>query len=251
VQAICSFIRLTGLSDTAAGAMAGVKRSTLARWKQEDEEVEMELEQARFQFQAPRLARIDETRMKDGQLDWRAQAWLVKFANPQVHGRPSSRRRLQDVELAQERPLTPEEQAAKDEAEKQAFLTRALEGWEKFEQDGANGVITPEMLALLQQRRAIALRQVPAEEESAAAEAEAPAPGARPGDAPAGRADGAAPVPPNSAKVQASYAFPGPKNVAIRPEIHWPHGHQPRIPRPGEADGAPANSPRTAVAMAG
>ncbi|HEV7402050.1 MAG TPA: hypothetical protein VGO11_03955, partial [Chthoniobacteraceae bacterium] len=58
LQAMCSFIRLTGLSDTAAAAMAGVKRSTLARWKQEDDEVELSLDQARFQYQAPRLAKI-------------------------------------------------------------------------------------------------------------------------------------------------------------------------------------------------
>jgi hypothetical protein len=89
--------------------MAGVKRSALSRWKQEDDEVELALDQARAQYQAPRLAKIGETRMKDGQLDWRAQAWLVKFANPQEHGAPSRRRRLQDVELEAEpaRPLTP------------------------------------------------------------------------------------------------------------------------------------------------
>jgi hypothetical protein len=105
VRLVCSFIRLTGLSDTAAGAMAGVTRSTLARWKKEDEEVELMLDQARFQYQAPRLAKIDETRMKDGQSDWRAQAWLVKFANPEVYGAPSRRRMLRDVEMEP----TPEE----------------------------------------------------------------------------------------------------------------------------------------------
>src|SRR4051812_17878679 len=99
LQAMCSFIRLTGLSDTAAAAMAGVKRSTLARWRQEDDEVELALDQARFQYQAPRLEKIGETRLKDGQLDWRAQAWLVKFANPEVHGAPSRRRKLREVEL--------------------------------------------------------------------------------------------------------------------------------------------------------
>ena len=102
MPAICSFIRLTGLSDTAAAAMAGVKRSTLARWKQEDDEVELMLDQARAQYQAPRLAKIGETRLKDGQLDWRAQAWLVKFANPEEYGPPSRRRKLRDVELEPE-----------------------------------------------------------------------------------------------------------------------------------------------------
>jgi len=111
---VCRFIRLTGLSDTAAAAMAGVTRSTLSRWKQEDDEVELMLDQARFQYQAPRLAKIDEKRMKDGEPDWRAQAWLVKFANPEVYGAPSRRRKLREVELEPEAALTPEERHAKE-----------------------------------------------------------------------------------------------------------------------------------------
>src|SRR4051794_28057071 len=130
VFAVCSFIRLTGLSDTAAAAMAGVKRSTLARWKKEGEEGELLLDQARAQYQAPRLAKIDETRMKDGQRDWRAQAWLVKFANPEVYGAPSRRRKLRDVELEAE--LTPEEQRAKEEAEGHAAMEQALKDWDTF-----------------------------------------------------------------------------------------------------------------------
>jgi hypothetical protein len=159
VHAVCSFIRLTGLSDTAAAAMAGVKRSTLARWKQEDEEVELLLDQARFQYQAPRLEKIGETRLKDGQLDWRAQAWLVKFANPEVYGAPSRRRKLREVELTpEEEPLTPEEQAGKEEHEAMEQLVEAQKDWDAYFKSGRQ--ITPAMLALIQQRRAIALREM-------------------------------------------------------------------------------------------
>jgi hypothetical protein len=186
LDAICAFIRLTGLSDTAAAAMAGVKRSTLARWKQEDEEVEMLLDQARFQYQAPRLAKIGETRMKDGQLDWRAQAWLVKHANPKEEGAPSRRRKLSEVELTPEEPLTPEEQEAKDEHEAMERLVEAQKDWGAYFKSGRQ--ITPPMLALIQRRRAIALREMNAEKPAAA-------------------------TPEGSAAVEAA------KSVTIRPEI--------------------------------
>jgi hypothetical protein len=198
LHAICTFIRLTGLSDTAAAAMAGVKRSTLARWKQEDEEVEMMLDQARFQYQAPRLAKIGETRLKDGQLDWRAQAWLVKFANPKENGPPSRRRKLSDVELTEE-PLTPEEQAGKEEHEAMEQLVEAQKDWDAFYKSG--GVITPAMLALIQRRRAIALREMNAEK-PAAATPNAPAENQSAGTH--GAVSGEAPAP---------------KSVTIRPEI--------------------------------
>src|SRR4051794_19235715 len=75
LTAICAVICASGLSDTAAGALAGVKRSTLSRWKHQDEEIELQLDLARALFEAPRLQIINETRRKDGTLDWRAQAW--------------------------------------------------------------------------------------------------------------------------------------------------------------------------------
>src|SRR5436190_13912156 len=42
LHAVCQFIQIRGVSDTHAAALAGVKRSTLSRWKK-DEDVEMEL----------------------------------------------------------------------------------------------------------------------------------------------------------------------------------------------------------------
>ncbi len=225
LQAVCSFIRLTGLSDTAAAAMAGVKRSTFARWKQDDEEVELLLEQARFQYQAPRLAQIGETRMKDGQPDWRALAWLVKFANPEVYGAPSRRRKLSEVELTPEPKLTPQEQADKEEEEAMDQLVLAQKDWPAFYKAG--GAITPAMLALIQRRRGIALREMNAEK-PAAATPEAPAEN-------------------ESAGTQgpASAEPPAAKNVTIRPEIRSLY----REPR--EWAGAPATETRRMEAVTG
>jgi hypothetical protein len=139
LHAICAFIRTTGLSDTAAAALVQVTRSTLSRWKQEDEEVQQELDVARAQFQMPRLEKIGETRMKDGQYDWRAQAWLVKFANPEVHGAPSRRRKLQDVEVEAEGPRTPEEWQAYAMTHGREIFMAGVEGWRKFEAVGRGG----------------------------------------------------------------------------------------------------------------
>jgi hypothetical protein len=260
VHAICTFIRLTGLSDTAAAAMAGVTRSTLARWKKEDEEVELMLEQARYQYQAPRLAKIDETRMKDGQHDWRAQAWLVKFANPELYGAPSRRRKLRDVDVEPEAPrgpepvegLTPEEKRAKEEAEGMAELEQAFKDWELFNQSSkaffeSGKVITPAMLALLQQRRAIALREMKEEEERAAAqgsaEADADVQNARTEDEPAQEDAAASPEPGAGAA----------KSVTIRPEIHGLYRDDHDWARPAAAGAPPpaTGAMRRTPAMAG
>jgi hypothetical protein len=251
--------------------MAGVTRSTLARWKKEDEEVELLLDQARTQYQAPRLARIDETRMKDGQRDWRAQAWLVKFANPEVYGAPSRRRKLRDVELEPE--LTLEEQRAKEEAEGHAAMQQALKDWEEFHQSSkaffASGKkITPEMLAWLQQRRAIWLRDEAGHEpDEAGASAEADAPPesgggmmpamlaelrerrriARLEDEPAA-AQGSAPseagAPPDSGAGPA-------KSVTFRPDIRALYREPGEGARPAAARAPTPSGLRTTAAMAG
>jgi hypothetical protein len=227
--------------------MAGVTRSTLARGKKEDEEVELMLDQARFQYQAPRLAKIDETRMKDGQSDWRAQAWLVKFANPEVYGAPSRRRKLRDVELE----LTPEEKRAQEEAESMAELEQASEDWkmlyksrEAFFESGKK--ITPAMLALLQQRRAIALRdnEYPDDaEESAPEEADAPVKNARTEERPAGT---------DAAAARESGAG-APKSVTFRPEIHGlyrDHGAWPTRAAAGAPPPAMSATQRTVATAA-
>jgi hypothetical protein len=176
------------------------------------------LDQARFQYQAPRLEKIGETRLKDGQLDWRAQAWLVKFANPEVYGAPSRRRKLRDVELTpEEEPLTPEEQAGKEEHEAMEQMVEAQKDWDAYFKSGRQ--ITPAMLALIQRRRAIALREMNAEK-PAAATADAPAENQSAGT------QGAASAEPRAAK-----------SVTIRPEIRS------RYREPGGWVGATAGAP--------
>jgi hypothetical protein len=133
---------------------------------------------ARAQFQMPRLEKIGETRMKDGQYDWRAQAWLVKFANPEVHGAPSRRRKLQDVEVEAEGPRTPEEWQAYAMTHGREIFMAGVEGWRKFEAEGRGGVITPEMLFALQERRRISLKRMAGEEDPEEAQGSA---GATPG----------------------------------------------------------------------
>ena len=123
LRAICAFIEHRGLSHLAASGMAGVSRSTLSRWKLGSEEIALPMETARIRYLLPRLQRIAETRLRDGRLDWRAQAWLAKLANPEPHGSPSRRRRVHEMEVPEETARAAAEQAAL------ADLDLGLSGW--------------------------------------------------------------------------------------------------------------------------
>jgi hypothetical protein len=101
LHAVCAVIREEGVSDGAAGARAGVAHTTLSRWKTQYEEAELELAKARALYELPRLQKIAQVRRKNGTLDWRAQAWLVKFAAPEEYGRPSRRRRLRGMVISE------------------------------------------------------------------------------------------------------------------------------------------------------
>src|SRR3954466_2612383 len=70
---ICAAIRVDGMSDTNAGDLAGVSRASISRWKQDDEDFQIALRQARAQFEQARLKMIRETCKRDGTPDWRAQ----------------------------------------------------------------------------------------------------------------------------------------------------------------------------------
>ena len=130
LRAICAFIEHDGMSDLAAGGLAGVTRSTLSRWKFGSEEVQIQMEAARARYLMPRLDRIAQTRLRDGQLDWRAQAWLVKFSDPEQYGRPSCRRRLRNVEVPEEIAMPAAEKAAL------ADLDLGLAGWREYQPGG-------------------------------------------------------------------------------------------------------------------
>src|ERR1700712_5267055 len=90
--AICALIEHEGISDSAAGALAGVTASTLARWKVEHEGFALELEAARALFELAQVRAIREARKRDGTPDWRAAAWLLKHSSPEGYG-PASRMR--------------------------------------------------------------------------------------------------------------------------------------------------------------
>ena len=79
---ICNVIRLDGLADHHAGALAGVRRVTLERWKAEDEGFALALERARAEFEWKLLRTIKDARKGDGSPDWRAQVWVLKNTPP-------------------------------------------------------------------------------------------------------------------------------------------------------------------------
>ncbi|HEV7404842.1 MAG TPA: hypothetical protein VGO11_18010 [Chthoniobacteraceae bacterium] len=101
---ICAIIIKDGISDSAAGALAGVTASTLSRWKLEHEEFALELEAARARFELEQVRAIRNARKRDGTVDWRAVAWLLKYSSPEGYGPASRRRKVreQDGRKAQE-----------------------------------------------------------------------------------------------------------------------------------------------------
>jgi hypothetical protein len=135
VLKICAAIRQRGHSDTHAAALAGVSSSAVSRWRQEDEEFALLLDTARADYLDVRLQVINETRKRDGSLDWRAQAWLMQVAAPETYGTPSRR-----FSLAR----------AKEEKERAEAKAKADEG----------KVCTPEILASLQQWRAYSIAKM-------------------------------------------------------------------------------------------
>lgn len=104
VEMICAAIREHGFTDTHAAARAGVSSSAISRWRQEDEGFAALLDAARADYLQVRLREIRETRKRDGSRDWRAQAWLLQAAAPEVYGMPSRRRSVKREQGRMERP---------------------------------------------------------------------------------------------------------------------------------------------------
>ncbi|HEV7404756.1 MAG TPA: hypothetical protein VGO11_17575 [Chthoniobacteraceae bacterium] len=101
--AICEVIEQEGISDSAAGALAGVPASTLARWKVEHEGFALELEAARARFELALVRAIRTARRRDGSPDWRAAAWLLKHSSAEGCG-PNSRMRKVKAPEPEQRP---------------------------------------------------------------------------------------------------------------------------------------------------
>ena len=89
--AICNFIRTEGLSDSAAGSLAGVSTTSISRWKQDDEDFALGLERARAEFERACLLGVREARKRDGTTDWRAYAWLLQNSSADGYGRRAKR----------------------------------------------------------------------------------------------------------------------------------------------------------------
>ena len=124
VESICEIIRADGVSDVRAGLLAGADAPSIHLWKRSQPRFTEHLQRARSAYQRARLAKIREIAEREGSSDWRAQVWLAE--NP---GTGTGLDEEDEEDLAATEPdVSP------------AF------------------VITPAQLALLQQRRAIALR---------------------------------------------------------------------------------------------
>lgn len=124
VKSICAIISLDGVSDVRAGLLAGADAPSIHLWKKSQPRFTERLQRARSEFQRLRLAAIRGKEVREGGADWRAQMWLAENA-----GTGTGIAEKDEEDLAETEPdVSP------------AF------------------VITPAQLALLQQRRAIALR---------------------------------------------------------------------------------------------
>ena len=73
----------SGVPVGQAAEMAGVNRSTLWRWRRDDEQLDKALLMARASFLARQVERID----KAAEDDWRAASWLLERSEPASWGR--------------------------------------------------------------------------------------------------------------------------------------------------------------------
>ena len=120
VTRICAIICLDGVSDVRAGLLAGADAPSIHLWKRSQPRFTEYLQRARSEYQRVHLAEI----RKLAEREWRAQVWMAE--NP---GTGTGIAEEDEEDLAAVEPDVP-----------------------------AAFVLTPQHLALLQQRRAIALR---------------------------------------------------------------------------------------------
>jgi hypothetical protein len=110
-ELICKVIRLDGLADHHAGALARVRRATLERWKAEDEGFALALELARAEFEWKLIQKINNARKSDGTPDWRAQVWVLKNYSAEGVVKPARAAKPANAD-AQKRAILPETPAA-------------------------------------------------------------------------------------------------------------------------------------------
>jgi hypothetical protein len=119
---ICDIVRHEGLADHYAGALLWVKRTTLERWKAENEHFALALEEARAEFTLALLRTIRQARKRDGTPDWRAQAWAMKHAGdfPKPTTAAESRQEKEITGAPQKRAILAETPAIPAPAERSA-----------------------------------------------------------------------------------------------------------------------------------
>jgi hypothetical protein len=117
---ICDVIRMDGLADHYAAALARVSRSTLAKWKEENESFSIALEEARAWYELGLLRAIKDARKADGTRDWRAQAWLLKHASADGFRKPARSAQTEAPAGAQKRAIRPETPAVPAATERRA-----------------------------------------------------------------------------------------------------------------------------------
>ncbi|HEV7403229.1 MAG TPA: hypothetical protein VGO11_09895 [Chthoniobacteraceae bacterium] len=110
-ELICKVIRLDGLADHHAGALARVRRATLERWKAEDEGFALALELARAEFEWKLVQKIKNACKANGTPDWRAQVWLLKNYSAEGVVKPARSAKPAGAD-AQKRANLPETPAA-------------------------------------------------------------------------------------------------------------------------------------------
>jgi hypothetical protein len=97
IDALCSVIRETGISDSGAAARMNLHPSTLSRWKKESPDLAILLRSAREDFRTVQLEVIFEASRGGGASSWRASAWLLERIFPHDYApRAEERARFQE-----------------------------------------------------------------------------------------------------------------------------------------------------------
>ncbi len=94
---LCSIIRETGASDSAAAARASLHPSTVSRWKRDNLDFAILLRAAREDFRAAQLEIIQREAQSGRATGWRAAAWLLERVFPEDYApRAAERAKFQE-----------------------------------------------------------------------------------------------------------------------------------------------------------
>jgi hypothetical protein len=94
IEALCSVIRATGISDSGAAARMSLHPSTVSRWKREFPDLAILFRAAREDFRSAQLDIIQREAESGRATGWRAAAWLLERIFPEDYA-PRARERAQ------------------------------------------------------------------------------------------------------------------------------------------------------------